>query len=67
MINIIIHRLEAQNAVESYEKVAKSGRIRKYYHLAENGRKILKQKEKEWDAYEKAIRNIMEGGVAFAC
>ena len=61
----ILHGLEEQDAVESYEKTAETGRIRKYYHLTKKGKKLLEEKKKEWDAYEKAIHDVM-GGVSFA-
>ena len=34
----ILHGLEEQDAVESYEKTAETGRIRKYYHLTKKGK-----------------------------
>ncbi|MBO5158846.1 MAG: helix-turn-helix transcriptional regulator [Lachnospiraceae bacterium] len=61
----ILHGLEEQDAVESYEKTTETGRIRKYYHLTKKGKKLLEEKKKEWDAYEKAIHDVM-GGVSFA-
>ena len=40
----ILHSLEEQEAVESYEKVAQSGRRRKYYHMTAKGKKLLDAK-----------------------
>ena len=34
----ILHSLEEQEAVESYEKAAQSGRRRKYYHMTAKGK-----------------------------
>ncbi len=62
----VLHSLEEQNAVESYEKCAANGRMRKYYRLTQSGRKLLRQKQQEWEIYEKAIRDVLEGGLAFA-
>jgi PadR family transcriptional regulator PadR len=62
----ILHSLEEQGAVESYEKCAKTGRMRKYYHLTKKGNKLLKEKEKEWETYEKAVRHVIGGGMSFA-
>lgn len=61
----VLHNLEEKDAVESYEKAAETGRMRKYYHLTNKGKKLLDEKKKEWDAYEKAIHDVM-GGVSFA-
>lgn len=62
----ILHGLEEQDAVESYERTAETGRVRKYYHLTKNGKRLLKEKQKEWDIYEKAIHDVLRGGVSFA-
>ncbi len=61
----VLHNLEEQEAVESYEKIAETGRMRKYYHLTKRGKKLLEEKRKEWNTYEKAIHDVM-GGVSFA-
>lgn len=62
----ILHSLEEQEAVESYEKCADTGRMRKYYHLTEQGRHLLREKQKEWESYEKAVHDVMKGGMSFA-
>ena len=62
----ILHSLEKQMAVESYEKCAETGRVRKYYRLTKKGGKLLKEKQKEWETYEKAIHDVMGGGFGFA-
>lgn len=61
----ILHNLEEQEAIESYEKTADSGRKRKYYHMTEKGKKLLDEKAKEWNAYQEAVQMVM-GGVRFA-
>lgn len=57
----VLHTLETDGAIESYEKVAETGRIRKYYHITKNGTKILADKAKEWNTYQKAV-NLVIGG-----
>ena len=61
----ILHGLEEQEAIESYEKMAESGRKRKYYHLTEKGKKLLEEKAKEWRNFQEAVQLVM-GGVRFA-
>ncbi|WP_331487830.1 PadR family transcriptional regulator [Anaerocolumna sp. AGMB13025] len=56
-----LHALEADGAIESYEKVSESGRIRKYYRISKKGTKILADKTKEWNTYQKAV-NLVIGG-----
>jgi len=60
-----LHSLEEQEAIESYEKTADSGRKRKYYHLTESGKKLLKEKAAEWHSFQEAVQLVM-GGVRFA-
>lgn len=62
----ILHSLEEQEAVESYEQKAQTGRMRKYYRLTKKGGKLLRQKQEEWESYEKAVRGVMGGGASFA-
>ncbi len=62
----VLHSLEEQEAVESYERTAETGRMRKYYHLTKKGGKLLKEKQKDWEVYERAVRDVMGGGVSFA-
>lgn len=62
----ILHGLEEEEAVESYEKCAETGRMRKYYRLTKKGEKLLRKKQKEWEIYEKAVHDVMGGGMAFA-
>lgn len=61
----LLHLLEQQEAITSYEKIAENGRMRKYYHLTEDGKRILLQKKKEWDTYQKAVNKVM-GGLKYA-
>ena len=60
----ILHGLEEQEAIESYEKMAQSGRKRKYYHMTAKGKKLLDAKAQEWNAYREAVQTVM-GGVRF--
>lgn len=62
----ILHSLEEQEAVEGYERQAETGRMRKYYRLTKKGGKLLQRKREEWETYEKAVHDVMKGGVSFA-
>ena len=62
----ILHSLEMQGAITSYEKQV-SGRTRKYYRLTREGRALLEQKAREWDALARGVALVMGGdGCAFA-
>lgn len=62
----VLHSLEEKLAIVCYEKTAENGRIRKYYQLTKQGRKLLEEKTKEWESYQRAVENIMKGGILFA-
>ena len=58
----ILHGLESDGAVTSYDEAADSRRVRKYYHITKKGRGLLGKKEEEWAAYTKGVNRVMEGG-----
>lgn len=60
----VLHTLEQQGAVTSFQKTAENGRLRKYYAITEGGKKMLAQKAEEWDTYREAVNRVM-GGVLF--
>ncbi|MGN0156536.1 MAG: PadR family transcriptional regulator [Lachnospiraceae bacterium] len=60
----ILHALEKEGAIESYEQAAESGRMRKYYKITQKGNGMLKEKAREWDTYQKAVNSVM-GGVCY--
>ncbi len=62
----ILHGLEEEGAVESYEKASETGRIRKYYHLTRKGGRLLRKKREEWEQYEQAVHAVLKGGATFA-
>jgi len=60
----ILHSLENDGMVVSYDSSAGNLRIRKYYKLTAKGKGLLAKKQEEWAAYSKAVSNIMDGGAA---
>lgn len=62
----ILHGLEKDGMVSSYDESADSARIRKYYHLTGKGRGLLKDKQAEWAAYTKAVNLVLRGGECYA-
>jgi len=57
----ILHGLENDGMVTSYDSSTGSQRTRKYYSLAPQGKKLLTKKQDEWAAYSSAVSNIMGG------
>lgn len=62
----LLHSLETEGTVESYEQNAGNERVRKYYHLTEHGKKLLRQKEAEWEQYSAAVNKVLKGGRGYA-
>ena len=55
----VLHGLERTGAVEAYEQVAPTGRMRKYYHITKKGRALLKEEEKDWQTYAGAVNAVL--------
>lgn len=58
----ILHALEKDGMVTSYDENADSLRVRKYYRLTDKGRNLLLTKESEWKSYVSAVNRIMDWG-----
>ena len=54
----LLHSMEEKNLVVSFEKEVLA-KIRKYYSLTKEGKKVLKQKEEEWKEYAQAVADVM--------
>lgn len=55
----LLHTLEKEGFVSSYNTEVAGKRIRKYYHLTEMGRKELVSREKEWHSYVNAVNLVL--------
>lgn len=62
----LLHSLERDGFVDSYENAEDGARMRKYYCLTEKGRKQLKDRRKEWSVYSRAVNKILGGGEGYA-
>ena len=60
----LLHNLEEQGLVVSYEQTAETGRKRKYYSLTKKGRDLLAVKEQEWQVFSGAVNKVLQGGSA---
>ena len=61
----ILHGLENDGMVTSYDETAGNSRVRKYYRLTDKGRSLLAKKESDWAAYTKAVNRIMDLGAGY--
>jgi len=62
----LLHSLENDGMIISYDQNADNQRIRKYYQLTPNGKGLLEKKQAEWTQYAHAVSRVMEGGVGYA-
>ena len=62
----LLHGLEEQGMLLSYEESADSKRIRKYYSITKKGKQMLLEKQSEWNTYTSAINQVLQGGASFA-
>lgn len=62
----ILHGLERDGMVTSYDNNAGNARVRKYYQLTKKGKGLLVKKKSEWADYTKAVNRIMDWEVSYA-
>jgi PadR family transcriptional regulator len=55
MLYPVLHRLEEQGLIESYEDVGETGRKRRYYRLRAEGRRALAEERRQWDVVHAAL------------
>ncbi|MBQ3119424.1 MAG: helix-turn-helix transcriptional regulator [Peptococcaceae bacterium] len=60
----LLHNMEEQGLVVSYEQMAETGRKHKYYSLTKKGRDLLAAKEQEWQVFSGAVNKVLQGGSA---
>ena len=49
MLYPVLHRMEDQGLIESYEERGDTGRKRRYYRLLSDGRRALAEERRQWD------------------
>ncbi len=55
----ILHSLETQGAIESFQMQADTGKIRKYYRITKQGKKLFEEKKVEWELYQNAVNSVL--------
>lgn len=54
----LLHSLEEKNLLSSYEEEV-LGKVRKYYSITKDGKKVLGRKKEEWQEYAKAVTQVL--------
>ncbi len=62
----LLHTLESNGLVQSYEQEAENLRKRKYYHITKAGLARLNEKTEEWRAFSGAVNRVLKGGESHA-
>jgi PadR family transcriptional regulator PadR len=62
----LLHGLEQQGVVTSYDDNADGARVRKYYSITKRGRGVLADKRAEWHTYSSAVNKVLKGGGVIA-
>ena len=60
----ILHGLEKDKYLSSYQQEATSGRMRKYYRLTRKGKRLLDDKRAEWAAFQQGVNGVLSGGAS---
>lgn len=58
----ILHSLENESYIESYWDASNGNRKRKYYKITATGKKVLLEKEKEWQLFSSTVNNVLWEG-----
>ncbi|MGO1751477.1 MAG: PadR family transcriptional regulator [Psychroflexus sp.] len=54
----VLHKLEKRELIESYWKIAESGKKRKYYKICEKGEKELSSEKENWKIINQIISKL---------
>ena len=57
----ILHALEKEKCLKSYEQEAPTGRVRKYYRITRKGLRLLDEKKEEWVEFTHTVNAILAG------
>ncbi len=58
----ILHALEKDKCLSSYQQEAPTGRMRKYYKITRRGKQLLDDKRAEWAAFHQGVEQVLSGG-----
>ena len=58
----ILHALEKDEYLTSYQQEAPTGRQRKYYRLTRKGKTLLDEKKAEWAKFHHGVNDVLSGG-----
>jgi DNA-binding PadR family transcriptional regulator len=60
MLYPVLHRLQKQGLIGSYQAKSETGRARKYYRLKKNGTKALAEHRSQWMLVHNTLQQLWE-------
>ncbi|HEY4390933.1 MAG TPA: helix-turn-helix transcriptional regulator [Paenibacillus sp.] len=61
----ILHNLEQQGMIESYEQTSDQQRPRKYYRITKKGKEAFQEQQAQWMEYTTVVNRVL-GGANYA-
>ena len=55
----VLHALQTEGLITSYEQDSPAGRTRKYYHITDDGQKELARQKEQWKAFSGAVDQVI--------
>ena len=55
----VLHALETDGLITSYEQDTPAGRRRKYYHITDKGQKELARQKEQWEAFSGGVGKVL--------
>jgi PadR family transcriptional regulator PadR len=62
MLYPVLHRLEDQGLIESFEETGETGRKRRYYRLCADGRRALAEEKRQWNVVSATLTKAWRAG-----
>ncbi|OOB76787.1 MAG: hypothetical protein BEN19_04095 [Epulopiscium sp. Nuni2H_MBin003] len=59
----LLHKLEINGHVKSYERVTETNKVRKYYSLTPKGEKLLGIQKSDWKKYMTAVQKVLGSNI----
>lgn len=60
----LLHALENDGMITSFWEETPAARKRKYYQITDAGKKLLQEKQQEWQVFSNAVNKVI-GGIQF--
>ena len=58
----VLHALETDGMITSYEQDTPAGRRRKYYHITDRGQKELARQKEQWNVFSVSVNKVINQG-----